>query len=203
MKLHSNMRLFAVMASPESCLFLYGSAGTGKTLMLVEALKIKVATSELLRPRRRIRILVTTYCNSPELRRMFENKYFVNMRDVEVMSFKELCDDLGIKYNESGPRDLVEQVTSSLSRNTNTTTFLLVDEVLPCYRGQTTPDWAGLEVREGVVRLLGLTSRAWNTTFTEIIPPRDTAVIKQHMVFKHRNCPQIRNTKTLITIKTS
>ena len=47
--------MFPVESSLETCLFVYGSAGTGKTLILCEALKIKL--SQLLSQGRRVRIL--------------------------------------------------------------------------------------------------------------------------------------------------
>merc|ERR1711937_351806 len=48
-----------VEGKPESCLFVWGSTGTGKTLILMETLKIKL--SKLLRLGKRVRILATTY----------------------------------------------------------------------------------------------------------------------------------------------
>ena len=67
----------------DTCLFVYGSAGTGKTSMLMEALKIKL--SKLLSQERRVRILATTLVENFELLNNFKSKYLVNMKNIEVM----------------------------------------------------------------------------------------------------------------------
>ena len=79
---------------------MYGSAGTGKTLILCEALKIKL--SQLLSQGRRVRILATTFSDSAttELLNNFRTKYLVNMKNIEVMGWRELCRELNIDYNE-------------------------------------------------------------------------------------------------------
>ena len=63
---------------------MYGSAGTGKTLILCEALKIKL--SQLRSQGRRVRILATVYSEETELQKNFRTKYLVNMKDIEVMT---------------------------------------------------------------------------------------------------------------------
>ena len=76
---------------------MWGSAGTGKTLILMEALKIKL--SKLLRLGKRVRILATTYDDdNTELQKKYVEKYLVNMKDVEVMGLGKLCRDLNIKH---------------------------------------------------------------------------------------------------------
>ena len=149
---------------------MYGSAGTGKTLILMEALKIKL--SQLLSQGRRVRILATAFLNlfATELLNNFANKYLVNMKNIEVMDLVELCSDLNIKYSKYQPRDTINRVITSLSdkyNDTNIVTLLLVDEVFPCTSEQTTPDWRHLEVRENVIWLLGLSPRAEDATDTK------------------------------------
>merc|ERR1712241_284045 len=76
-----------VESSLGTCLFVYGSAGTGKTLILCEALKIKL--SQLLSQGRRVRILATTFDDEDtELLNNFRTKYLVNIKNVKVMSLK-------------------------------------------------------------------------------------------------------------------
>ena len=126
----------------ESCLFVWGSAGTGKTLILMEALKIKL--SKLLRRGRRVRILATTYRDSnTELQKKYVEKYLVNMKDVEVMGLGELCRELKITYVYSKPLDTVNRVIRSLSDSSDqdVTTLLLMDEVRPSISNKETPDW--------------------------------------------------------------
>ena len=107
--------MFPVKSSLETCLFVYGSAGTGKTLILCEALKIKL--SQLLSQGRRVRILATTYHDkwTTELLNNFGTKYLVNMKKIEVMGLKKLCRDHNIDYNHKTPRDTINRVITSLS----------------------------------------------------------------------------------------
>ena len=172
---------------------MYGSAGTGKTLILCEALKIKL--SKLRSQGRRVRILATTFDYlDTELLNNFKTKYLVNLKNIEVMDLEKLCSELDIKYNSSTPRDTINRVITSLSEKyPDDVTILLVDEVWPCHIGQTTPDWRDLEVRENVIWLLGLSPRAEYATSTEVLPPVNSSVLTRPLVFKHRNCPQIRN----------
>ena len=210
---------------------MWGSAGTGKTLILMEALKIIL--SKLLSQGRRVRILATGFYgyDTTELMNNFRNKYLVNMKNIEVMDLYKLCSELNIENNYEPPRDklprlilnildkfpnldidfgqspldILNRVITSLSdkyRDTDIVTLLLVDEVWPSNTEQETPDWRELEVRENVIWLLGLSPRAIYATSTEVLPPVNNSVLTRHLVFKHRNCPQIRNFIKTIMIKT-
>ena len=173
---------------------MYGSAGTGKTLILCEALKIKL--SQLLSQGRRVRILATGFNDdeTTELLNNFRTKYLLNMKDIEVMGLRELCSDLNIRHYGGKPRDTINRVITSLSdKDPDEVTLLLADEVFPCHSGQKFPDWRDLEVRENVIWLLGLSPRATAATSTEVLPPVNSSVLTRPLVFKHRNCPQIRN----------
>ena len=175
-------------------LFVWGSAGTGKTLMLMEALKIKL--SKLLSQGRKVRTLATTFDGhwTNELVKNFRTKYLANLRNIEVMSLQQLCRELNTEYNVMTPRDTINRVITSLSdKYPDVVTLLLIDEVYPSDNKQTTPDWRQLEVRENVIWLLGLSPRANFATSTEVLPPVNSSILTRHLVFKHRNCPQIRN----------
>ena len=167
----------------------------------MEALKIKL--SKLLRLGKRVRILATTYFDLfTELQKKYVEKYLVNMKNVEVMGLKKLCDDLNIEYDWSEPRETVNRVIRSLSDSSDqgVTTLLLMDEVWPTTNDQPTPDWRDLAVRENVVWLLGLSPNAGSATSTEVLPPENSSVLTRHLVHKHRNCPQIRNAVKTIRI---
>ena len=172
---------------------MYGSAGTGKTLILCEALKIKL--SQLLSQGRRVRILATTFDDdNTELRNYFSYKYLVNMKDIEVMSLSKLCRDLNITYDPTTPRETINRVIASLSdKYRDIVTLLLVDEVLPSGGYQKIPDWGDLEVTENVIWLLGLSPTAGFGNSTKIFHPVHNSVLTRHLIHKHRNCPQIRN----------
>ena len=186
---------------------MYGSAGTGKTLILFEGLKIKV--SKLRSQGRRVRILATTFDDdrTTELLNNFTNKYLVNMKNIEVMGLEKLCSELNIKYDFNTPRDTINRVITSLSvKYPDDVTILLVDEVDPCGSEQTRPDWRHLKVRENVIWLLGLAPRTLEssspfcqlnpslaTLMFEVLPPiMNNPVLTRHLIIKHRNCPQIR-----------
>ena len=193
--------MFPVESSLDTCLFVYGSAGTGKTLILCEGLKIKL--SQLQIEGRKVRILATTFVDSDtELRNNFKNEYLVNIKYIEVMGLGELCRELNIEYDQHTPHDTINRVITSLSDSDNVT-ILLVDELFPCERGQPTPDWRHLEVRENVIWLLGLSTTAPDASSAELVvlPPVNTSVLTRHLVYKHRNCPQIRNFIKIINSK--
>ena len=192
--------LFPVNDLTERCLFVWGSAGTGKTLILMEALKIKLSKLRYLG--RRVRILATTFYDwQSELRKKFDEKYLENMKDVEVVSVLELCGDLGIEFNKYTPRDTMNRVITALSDSSDTeVVLLLIDEVPPCHEKQTSPDWRHIEVKENVIWLLALSPRAFSANSTEVLPPEDSFVLTRHLVVKHRNCPQIRNIIMTINI---
>ena len=171
-------------------------------MILMEALKIKM--SKLLSLGRRVRILATTFSSGQtnELRKKYIEKYLVNMKDVEVMSLKKLCRDLNVKYDYKTPRETVNRVIRSLSDSSdgNEVTLLLIDEVPPCRSEQPRPDWRQLEVKDNVIWLLALSPEADWAYSTKVHPPEKGFVLTRHLVFKHRNCPQIRNViKTILT----
>ena len=120
------------------------------------------------------------------------------------MGLEKLCSDLNIEYNQNTPCDTINRVITSLSdkyRDTDIVTILLVDEVWPCSIFQKKPDWRDLEVRKNVIWLLGLTPRAvFGTTSTKILSPVNSSVLTRPLVFKHRNCRQIRNFMKIKTI---
>ena len=144
------------------------------------------------------------------------------MKNIEVMDLYKLCSELNIENNYEPPRDrlprlilnildkfpnldidfgqspldILNRVITSLSdkyRDTDIVTLLLVDEVKSSAYKERSPDWRDLEVRENVIWLLGLSPRALYATSTEVLPPVNSSVLTRPLIYKHRNCPQIRN----------
>ena len=114
----------------------------------------------------------------------------------------KLCRDLNIENNNGNPRELVNRVIRSLSDSSdgNEVTLLLIDEVRPSASSQPAPDWRQLEVKDNVIWLLALSPQALSASSTKVLPPEKGFVLTRHLVFKHRNCPQIRNViKTILT----
>ena len=192
------MFFFIVENSPFICLFVYGSAGSGKTQMVTEGFKIKL--SQLLSQGRRVRLLVTTFSgllsNPTELQKKIASHYLVNIRNIEVMGLEELCrDQLGIDYDVWNPFETVTNVIARLSETSepDLVNLILIDEVPPCGSDQTTPDWRQLQVKPNVIFLLAISPIAEDATSTKLLPPEDSSICSCHLVHKHRNCPPIRN----------
>ena len=190
--------MFSVDRSPEICLFVYGSAGTGKTLMVTEAFKIILC--QLLSQSRRVRLLVTTFSgllsNPTELQAKIASHYLVNIRNIEVMGLEKLCrEELHIDYDVWNPFETVTNVLLHLSESSEPglVNLILIDEIPPCGGDQTTPDWRELPVKPNVIFLLGISPIAQDATSTKISPPENRSICSTHLVHKHRNCSQIRD----------
>ena len=79
-------------------MFLTGSDGTGKTLILSEALKIKV--SKLKHRGADVKIFVTTFNKiQRELLDKYRQQYLANMGDIIFTNIPQLCGDLNMEYD--------------------------------------------------------------------------------------------------------
>ena len=192
----------SVAEPAETCLFVWGSAGTGKTLILVEALKIKM--SKLLHMDKTVRILATNFGGNSFLEDKFVEKYFVNIENVEVIDLEKYCKKYmkETDYVLEKPCETVNRVITSLSESRNHDfTIILIDEVLPCDEGQPKPEWGDLIVKDNVIWLLGLSPNFLGThNSAKVEPPKNSSVVCRELVYRHRNCPQIRNIiKTILS----
>ena len=75
-------------------IFLWGSSGTGKTIMLAEALKMKI--SQYMKKGVKLNIFVTSYMATPESQLMIvlKDKYLSHMppgHKVQFIPFHQLC----------------------------------------------------------------------------------------------------------------
>ena len=193
---------FSVAGPAETCLFLWGSAGTGKTLILVEALKIKM--SKLLHMGKTVRILATNFGGESFLKDEFVKKYFVNIENVKVTDLDKYCKEYMNKtdFRLYKPCETVNRVITSLSKSSHHDfTIILIDEVQPCDEGQPKPEWGNLGVKPNVIWLLGLSPNFLGThNSAKVEPPKNSSVVCRELVYRHRNCPQIRNIiKTILS----
>ena len=82
-------------------MFLSGSSGTGKTLLLVNFLKIKVATYKS--EGKALKIILATYKDSPKLREDIATKYGIEklLREFQTQpkSMKQLSQGIDIMQN--------------------------------------------------------------------------------------------------------
>ena len=189
--------LSSVENSPIICLFVYGSAGSGKTVMITEVFKIKLG--QLRSQGKRVRLLVATFSglfsNPTELQKKIASHYLVNIRNTEVLGLQKLCkDELNVAYDFWNPFDTVTKVVARLSETSESdlVNLILIDEVPPCGSDQTTPDWRQLQVKPNVIFLLGISPIAQDATSTKFLPPENSSICSRHLTYKHRNCPPIR-----------
>ena len=94
-------------------LFLWGSSGTGKTLLSLETLKIKL--SHFKSQNKTVKVIVTTYRGETPLLENIRWKYLVNISDVQILPLYQLCEELNINFRVGHPRDTINNVISSLS----------------------------------------------------------------------------------------
>ena len=179
--------LISVSRPEEVCVFLTGSAGTGKTLMLSEALKIKL--SRLRNRGTDVKIFVTTFHRyDTELLDKYRSHYLVNIDNINFTDIKQLCDDLNIEYDQYEPQSTMNNVVRSLSdKYTDSTVILLCDEV-QCMRS---PDWSNMKTCHNVIWLLAINPYS-NGADMNIVYPTSDDVFSQQLQIKYRNCHQIR-----------
>ena len=165
-----------------------GSAGTGKTLLLAEALKIKLA---MLRTNgASVIIFVTTYgTHDTELLAKYREHYLVNMKDVNCMPLEKLCDGLNVRYSKYEPEQTLDLVVSSLStRYCDSVVLFICDEVKSM-----SSDWRRMETRENVIWFLAVNPRSnTNDLNLSIKPPASPEVLSEKLLVKYRNCHEIR-----------
>ena len=135
----------------------------------------------------------------------FVEKYFVNIENVEVIDLEKYCKKYmkETDYDHEKPCETVNRVIRSLSESRNHDfTIILIDEVQPCDEGQPKPEWGDLEVKPKVIWLLGLSPNFLGThNSAKVEPPKNSSVVNRELVYRHRNCPQIRNIiKTILSI---
>ena len=89
--------------------FLWGTNGTGKSLMLCEGVKIKLSRGK--REGRDIRVFVTTYDYNRELLRDLERKYLpgiAGLPEVRILGLRELARELGVEWDYYKPLATVQ-----------------------------------------------------------------------------------------------
>ena len=174
-------------------LFLWGSSGTGKTVLSLETLKIKL--SHFKSQNKTVKVIVTTYDGEPLLLENIRQKYLVNISDVQILPLKQLCRELNFKWDYEHPRDTINNVISSLSSaNTHDVTIFYCDEVWPCwYEGQTTPDWRDVITPENCQWILSLQPHGLSEETINLTPPSHSSVVERKLIHGHRNAYLIRS----------
>ena len=170
-------------------MFLTGSAGTGKTLMLSEALKIKF--SKFKSRGADVKIFVTTFYDweCTELLDKYREYYLVNIENINFSVMEQLCDDLNIKYDWQKPQSTMNKVVRSLSdKYTDSTVILLCDEVMT----RNSSDWSNMKTSHNVIWLMAINPSGRGHGNMNIVYPTSDDVLSQQLQVKYRNCHQIR-----------
>jgi len=175
-----------VSRSVKDCVFLTGSAGTGKTLMLSEALKIKLSMLKHRGTDIDIKIFVTTFGGwETELLDKYRKQYLVNIENINLTRINQLCGDLNVEFNYDNPQSTMNNVVMSLSEKyTDNLVILLCDEV---FCGASS-DWNKMKTCHNVVWLMAINPDGCSN----MVPPTLENVLSEHLLIKYRNCVQIR-----------
>ena len=176
-------------------LFLWGSSGTGKTVLSLETLKIKI--SHFKSQNKTVKVIVTQYTifSDPFLLENIRQKYLVNISDVQILPLRQLCEELNIQFELDNPRETLNKVISSLSSaKTHDITIFLCDEIPPCdSKGQTTPDWRDVITPENVQWILSFNPAGYSGETMNLTPPSHSSVVERKLIHGHRNAYLIRS----------
>ena len=173
-------------------LFLWGSSGTGKTVLSLETLKIKL--SHFKSQNKTVRVIVTQYETYGDsfLLENIRQKYLTNISDVEILRLEDLCEELNIQWDGYNPRDLINKVIVSLSSaKTHDVTIFLCDEIMPCWSG--TPDWRDVMTPDNVQWILSLRPVGLSGETINLTPPSHSSVVERKLIHGHRNAYLIRS----------
>ena len=182
--------LLLTVSEPENeCLFLTGSPGTGKTVMLSESLKIKL--SKLKYREADVKIFVTTYRNyNTELLEKYRQQYLVNIENINFSNLPQLCRDLNIVFNFGDPQSTLNNLVRALSNKYSDSRVILLCDEVQCYWSS---DWSNMDTCHNVVWLMAInpSSNGDDANIT-IASPTSEHVLSQQLQVKYRNCHQIR-----------
>ena len=176
-------------------IFLWGSSGTGKTLMLVEALLMKI--SQYRREGRRVKVIVSSflaYSDEDSLMVDFKQRYLTSLVDKENVSFvttRALCQQVGVEYDLYQPQSTLTSLLHRLA-DPDCLTLLLLDETPPDARGEQGADWSAFQPCPTVDWMIALRPEGVSWTGHRVTPPADQElVLSHHLLTPHRNCHQI------------
>ena len=181
--------------------FLLGTSGSGKTLMLAEALKIKI--SKLRRDGREVRVFVSAMNGGVCLLRDLQEKYLPDIasdEDISFLQLNELERELKVEEHYHQPQSVIENILLSLCAGHQSSpslqTILVVDEVFAMSKEESTKvpgvaDWSSLASKGGVDFIVALTSWASSKTLYQVVPPTNVGVVSKRLSTPHRNCAGI------------
>ena len=162
-------------------------------MLSLETLKIKL--SHFKSQNKTLKVIVTTFNCDPFLLENIRQKYLINISDVQILPLKQLSQELNIQWNLEHPRDLINNVISSLSLvKTHDITIFLCDEIFPSDNvGQTTPDWRDVMTPDNVQWILSFRPTGISKETINLTPPSHSSVVERKLIHGHRNAYLIRS----------
>merc|ERR1719367_1456455 len=110
--------------------FLWGTSGSGKTLMLAEALKMKI--SQLRREGKQdVRVIVAAMFARDALMKDLQEKYLPDIAKESFMGLSELARKLNVKIDFDHPQSTMSNIIAAQDSQSSSHTIILVDEVAP------------------------------------------------------------------------
>ena len=179
--------------------FLWGSSGSGKTLMLCEALKMKV--SQLRRQGKLdIRVIVSMMYGYDLLKKDLTKRFSSDFATETFINLDDLAKELGIRIDLQNPQSMIQTFLSYLSAQrplpSSSHTIFLVDEVDPrSYEEKDAgkANWSSLQATDGVDFIIALSTFSGSKALLKVTPPTDKRILCQRLTTPHRNCAQISN----------
>ena len=179
---------------------MWGTSGSGKTLLLAEALKMKI--SQLKREGKQVRVIISAMTNTEFLMKDLEAKYLPDLAgddNARFISLPDLARELKCEHDTAHPQLYIEKILSSLSSQHSSSsphTILLVDEVNPMSKDEKekdscTADWSELTNRDGVDCLISLQTYTDSRSLFNVVPPHNKHIVGQRLLTPHRNCAKI------------
>ena len=133
----------------------YGSSGTGKTIVSAETVKIKISQFKSIN--KPVKVIITQFTprENDLLMKNLKEKHFCEI-EASICSFKMLSESLDIDFDFKQPKKMIMEVVKKLSERKETT-ILFCDEIFSCdTEGQKTPDWSDMRSVDNVVWILAM-----------------------------------------------
>ena len=186
-----------VMDNPSS-VFLWGSSGTGKTLLITQVLNIKA--SHYRRLGKKVNIIITSQLDDDGKSLLMKDlrlKYLPNLEgddEVRFIGFHQLCQELKFETDRLHQQLTINYLIHSLALlHEDSHTILLVDEIMSSSEGAKA-DWSQLITdRPNIDVILALNPQGigGDVNFQVIPPPTSKKVLAKQLLMKHRNCFEI------------
>ena len=185
-----------VAENPTKNVFLWGSSGTGKTIILTEVLKMKASYYKMNGVK--LNVLVTSYIATPQsqLIQDLQKKYLAHLPttvQVQYIALSELCTELGLKFSNEDSQSTINAIIKIIAafEQKGFHNILLIDEILSINiltANNNLCDWSSLAIPSNIDVLLALNPQGVNFKRKfQIIPPKSKDTISQQLIEKHRN----------------